>query len=194
MSFAPSESHPYFNRRMIVDEDDNISVAKEIKRKNRRKKIRHIINSCLTFTNRRIALPANLAAPQIRPFQWMISSYYLPEEYQAKSTQGQSPWYLLLRCMLIDLPEQLENGLSTSWRDYEVEDTGGTKFLPRDWGCWNFPQLKWGRRIVFSEQTRDEPRWLIGRWLVVAYLWSDSREWLRGVNVGNLISFNNAFW
>ncbi|KAK0726439.1 hypothetical protein B0T21DRAFT_350572 [Apiosordaria backusii] len=187
------ERHPYFHWRNAEDEDDNISAAKEIKRQNRRNKIQHFVKRCLTFTNLDLGQPANLAAPQARPFRWMISSYHTPEEYQAKSVWRQSPWYLLLRCMLIDLPEQLESGIGTSWRDCQVQEKGEMKFLTRKAGCSTFPRLKWGRRIVFSEQTKDEPRWLTGRWLIVAYLWSDSREWLRSANVKNLLSFQNAF-
>ncbi|KAK3986184.1 hypothetical protein QBC44DRAFT_248778 [Cladorrhinum sp. PSN332] len=126
---------------------------------------------------------------------WMISSYHIPEEYQAESVRPQSPWNLALRCMLIDLPEQLENGIGTSWRGHQVREKGETKFLIRKGGrCSTFPRLRWGRRIVFSEQTKDEPRWPTGRWLIVAYLWSDNREWLRSAKVENLISFQNAFW
>jgi hypothetical protein len=149
----------------------------------------------LTLTKPRTAPPANLAAPEIRRFQWAISSYYLPEGYQVNTERRQSPWYLLVRCLLVDLPEQLEDGLGTSWRDHRVQDTGETRLLTRRSYCSDFPPLRWGRRIVFSEQTSDgESRWLTGDWLFVAYLWSDNRAWLRCVDVGNLVSFDSAVW
>ncbi|KAK4167863.1 hypothetical protein QBC43DRAFT_202381 [Cladorrhinum sp. PSN259] len=183
----------YSDWRYAEAEDDNISTAREIKRQNRRNKFQHFVRRCLTFTNLNPEQPANIAAPQGRPFRWLISSYHLPEEYQAKSVYRDSPWYLLLLCMLVDIYEQLESGIGTSWRDCRVQETGEMKFLRRKDYCQRFPRLKWGRRIVFSEQTKEEPRWLTGRWLIVAYLWSDSREWLRSANVGNLLSFENAF-
>jgi len=189
-----NEEHPYFHWRNAEAEDDNISAAKEIKLQNRRNKIQHFVKRCLPFTNLDPGQPANLAAPQARPFRWMISSYHTPEEYQAESVRRHSPWHLLLRCMLIDLPEQLESGIGTWWRDCQVQEKGEMKFFTRTHFCYTFPRLKWGRRIVFSEQTKDEPRWLTGRWLIVAYLWSDSREWLQSANVGSLLSFQNAFW
>ena len=191
-----NEQHPYFHWRRPEIEDDNISAAKEIKRQNRRNKIQHSIKRCLPFTNVDSRQPANLAAPQTRPFKWMITSYHLPEEYQGASARQQSPWYLVLRCLLVDLFEQLENGIGTSWQDLQVQENDKTTgFLHLSRGnCSTFPRLRWGRRIVFSEQTNDEPRWLTGDWLIVAYLWSDDREWLRSAKAEDLISFQNAFW
>jgi hypothetical protein len=80
----------------------------------------------------------------------MISSHYFPEEYHAESLRNETPWYLLIRYLLIDLPEQLENRLGTvSWRDYQVKDySGETKFLTRK-STYSCPQLKWGLRIFF---------------------------------------------
>ena len=193
--FPPlDEIHQYFYWRKPQDEDDNIYVAKKAKQQNRRNEMRHFAKRCLTSTNLDPGQPANLAAPQARPFRWMISSYHTLEEYQAPNVRENSPWYLLLRCMLVDLPEQLEQGIGTSWRDCQVQEKGGMKFLTRGSNSSFFTRLKWGRRVVFSEQTKDEPRWFTGRWLIVAYLWSDSREWLRVANVGNLLSYQNAFW
>lgn len=120
----------------------------------------------------------------------MISSHYFPEHYHNESLRDQTPWYLLLRCLLIDLPEQLENGLGTvSWRDHQVK----VENVPRHWALNSHPQLKWGQRVVFSERTEEHPNWLTGRWLVVAYLWSDNREWARSENrIGKLVSLSNT--
>ncbi len=114
------ERHLYWDCRAIQDEDDNISTTKEIKRQNRRDKILHRVKRSLTFNA--TGQPLNLAAPEPRPFRWMISSYHLPPEYQAESVRSHSPWFLVLRCLLIDLPDQLENGIgtTTSWRDHQV--------------------------------------------------------------------------
>jgi len=194
----PLNGHPSFPFRELTHEDENISAAKKIKRQNRHAKTFHIIKSCLKFTNPGAGLPSNTVAPQVRDFPWMISSYYVPEEYQDESIREQTPWVVELRCMLIDLTRQLERGIGTSWRDHQVKDQSANEkeFLSRTPANYKrcFPSLRWGRRIVFSERAGEEPRYLTGNWLVVAYLWSDSREWLRNANVGNLISFNNVLW
>lgn len=182
---------PYFSRREPKYEDDNLYTAEGSRSSNRRNKVRHAIRR---LTNPGVAPPPNLLAPEARPFRWMITSHYLPQEYQPQNLRAKAPWFIFLRCLLVDLPVQLKHGLGTeSWRHHSVEPTGEIEFLTRK-EFKNYPQLKWGRRVVFSEQTREEPRWLTGQWLVVAYVWSESREWLRNVDVANLISFNNETW
>ena len=71
-----AEEHPYFDWRRPIDEDDNIPAAKEIKRQNRRNKIHHFIKRHLSFTNPdpKQPHPSNIPAPEVRPFNWMISS------------------------------------------------------------------------------------------------------------------------
>ncbi|KAB5577982.1 hypothetical protein GE09DRAFT_1052111 [Coniochaeta sp. 2T2.1] len=159
-------------------DDENKLIAKAIKRENRR-------------SLARIFLPKTLAAPQPRPFQWMISYHYFPEQYHAESIRNQTPWYLLLRCLFADLPEQLESGLGStvSWRDHQVKVEYPTSNSKRN----GFPLLKWGQRVVFSERTEEQPNWFTGRWLVVGYLWSDNREWARSEGrVGKLASPSNT--
>lgn len=188
----PKQHGPAFVERFATERDDNELIAKAINCQNRRSLARRtILRRLLLFPN-----PCNpLPVPPTRPFQWMIESHYFPEEYHAESLRNQAPWYLLLRCLLIDLPEQLENGLGTVlWRDYQVEDSSSeTEFLTRPWPLNR--QLKWGQRIVFSERTEEQPNWLTGRWLVVGYLWSDNREWAQTANrIGKLASFSNTIW
>jgi hypothetical protein len=127
--FPLDENHPYFHWRNAEDEDDNISAAKEMKCQNRRNKIQHFAKRYLSFTNLDPGQPANLTAPQARPLRWMISSYHTPDEYQAERVRGHSSWYLLLQCMLIDLPKQLKSGIGTWWRDCQVQEKGEIKFL-----------------------------------------------------------------
>ncbi|OIW26082.1 hypothetical protein CONLIGDRAFT_635831 [Coniochaeta ligniaria NRRL 30616] len=142
------------------------------------------------------SLPTNLAVPPTRPFQWEIASHYFPEGYHAKSLRFKAPWYLLLRCFLIDLPEQLGNGLDTvSWRDHQVKDSyycsASTQLRTYNRFISGSP-LKWGLRVVFSERSEGQPGWLIGRWLVVGWLFCNNPEWARSVNIGNLATPSNT--
>lgn len=115
----------------------------------------------------------------------MISSRHVAEGYAG--VEEKSPWHLLLQSLLLDLPEQLENGFGgTSWQDHLVGDPRDAKILKRNW--------KWSRRIVFSEQAKDESCWLTGRWLIVAYVWGESREMVENVDIKRLVSFGSAFW
>lgn len=193
----PKRHGATFTERYVHEEKDidNELIAKAFYGPDQRVKTRHVILRCLTLRNPRPSLPAKPAVPQTRPFHWKIATHYYPEEYHAESLRRQAPWYLLVRVFAIDLPEQLENGLDReSWRDHQVKDCSGeTQILTRN-GNYGCRQLKWGRRIVFSERTEEQPNWLIGRWLVVAYLWSDNQEWLRSANVGNLASLRNTVW
>ncbi|KAK3350182.1 hypothetical protein B0T25DRAFT_549989 [Lasiosphaeria hispida] len=199
-SISESRTHELcFTWHSIDNEDDNIFITKMAKHQTRQRRIRHTLSNCFTFTYLRPRPPADPATPQIRPFRWIITSCYLPQEYHAQTLQKQSPWYLLLRCMLTDLPGQLENGIGTPWRDHQLKDTRESKALApshsgihSDMRCSAFSKLRWGRRIVFSELSKDEPQYLTGRWLISAYLWSESREWLQNVDVRSLITFDNA--
>ncbi|KAB5563536.1 hypothetical protein GE09DRAFT_786350 [Coniochaeta sp. 2T2.1] len=188
----PKRHGPAWLERFDPEKDDNELAAKAINRQNRRSTARRtILRGLLSFTNPCTSLPITLAAPQPRPFQGLISSHYFPEQYHNESLRDQTPWYLLLRCLFIDLPEQLENGLGTvPWRDHKVK----VEDLTRDWANNSHSQLKWGQRVVFSERTEEQhPNWLTGRWLVVAYLWSDDREWARSENrIGKLVSLSNT--
>jgi hypothetical protein len=125
----------------------------------------------------------------------MIMTVHVPEEYHSADVEDYSPWYLVMRYLLVDLPGQPENLVNNSsqklWRNHRVEDQKGLKYLHRPPYIRGNHYLRWGRQIVFSEQAEEEPRPLIGRWLAVAYIWSDRREWLKNVDVRNLVSFSN---
>jgi hypothetical protein len=191
----PKQHGPAWKERFYPEIDDNKLIAKAINRQNRRSTARRTrLMRLLSFTNPGTSLPLTLAAPQPRPFRWMISSHYFPEEHHYTSLRNVTPWYLLLRCMFIDLPEQLENELGTvSWRDHQVKVENRTRVF--DSGNFDHPQLKWGQRAVFSERTEEYPNWLTGRWLVVAWLWSDNREWAWSENrVVKPVSLPNTVW
>lgn len=180
-------------------DNDNAAIARRIKRQNWRNKINHTLNRCLKLDNPPATPPTALDKPKNRPFRWMIQSYHVPEEYQAPDLRDFAPWYLVLRHLLVkfptqleNLPGQLENNVSVkAWRNHLVEDQKEPEYLQRPFhsrGC----HQKWGRRLVFSQQTEEEPRSLIGQWMVVAYIWSDSREWLKNIDARKLVSFSNA--
>ncbi|KAG7107974.1 hypothetical protein HYQ46_003645 [Verticillium longisporum] len=48
------------------------------------------------------------------------------------------------------------------------------------------------KNVCARADTRD-PCFSTGGWLIVAYVWGESFEWLRTVDVRKLISFNNAY-
>lgn len=50
-----------------------------------------------------------LVIPKKRPFKWMIMTFHPPEEYHSTDVEDYTPWYLVMRYLLVDLPEQLEN-------------------------------------------------------------------------------------
>lgn len=181
--------------RFPDDEDDNITIAKRAKRHNRRMRIDKVFDGMVEGVA--VGKPY-LAIPKKRAFRWMFMSFHAPEEYHAADVEDHAPWYLVMRYLLVDLPEQLENLENNvslkSWRNHPVEDPKGLKYLHRPPHVQGYFYQKWGRRIVFSEQAEEEPRSLTGRWLVVAYIWSDSREWLKNVDVRNLVSFGSALW
>lgn len=168
-------------------EDDNKAVARSIRRRN---KIKDLTRRLLSYMKLRIRVPENKPLPEERSFPWEISSYYMPVEYQTRSNHPWSPWFLAVRFMLADLPEQLKNGIGTSWRDHPVK-TG--PLHEAYWSKAAFTRLQWGVRMVFSEQDWEHPGWLMGRWLVVAYLWAGDYEWLNMANARNMITFENAF-
>lgn len=120
--------------RELWDGDENRHIAKQIQRKNGWNRMRYIISNCLklAFKDPRVTMPARLAAPEPRRFRWLISSHHVGPKYLTESLLRSSPWYMLLRCLLIDLPEQPENGINReleSWLHHGVDNPGETKFL-----------------------------------------------------------------
>lgn len=99
---------PSWLRREPADEDDNKYMAKRLRRQDRQNRIYHIVYSRLRLKSPFPMPPAALVVPKERPFKWTISSHHVAEAYQDISIRHQSPWYLLLRCLFLDLPEQTE--------------------------------------------------------------------------------------
>lgn len=125
----------------IAKEDENLTIAKSLKRHHRRNKIYHAVNSRLKLTNLLVTPPTVPAIHKKRDFRWSIWSCHVPKEFQAKKVRDYTPWYLVIRYLLVDLPEQLENVISMRpWRNHLVEDPKGPRYLnrlPCIQGCYN---------------------------------------------------------
>ncbi|KUI69763.1 hypothetical protein VM1G_11614 [Cytospora mali] len=181
---GPSSPSP--NIRLLGDEDDNNLNDEALRKRCRGGLLRYIARR---LTNRASSVPPPPCPPRV--FNWMITSCHFPEEYQADSLRRQTPWFIFFRflfCELNDIPS-----CADTWRRCEVHAPNDMEPPLRNARPLNYTNLKWGKRVVFSEQT-DDKQWLTGRWLVVAYVWAESREWLQHVNIGRLISFGNASW
>lgn len=175
-------------------EDLNVAITKRTRRHNRRVRFERVRATLFAAPSP----PATvLDIPKQRRWNWMIESCHFPEEYHAENVREYAPWCVAMRYLFVDLPEQLENPDTNlclkSWRDHLVEDPKGVSYLRRPIYSRGHHYLKWGRRIVFSEQARDGRGTLTGRWLAAAYVWSDSREWLKNINVKTLVSFRNVW-
>lgn len=96
--------------------------------------------------------------------------------------------------MAIDLEDELQEGNIKAWRDFPV-----STFLTRDavksdktFFCRSV--CKYGRRIIFSEVSRSS-KYLTGRWLVIAYVWCDSKDqlsnfdWMSHISVDTLYGY-----
>lgn len=129
----------------------------------------------------------------------------------------------MVRHLLVDdLPKQMANDFElaemTWWRahmievvdpghaeDDEDDDTkdakknkgsGDRDVYQRSW-LWDreFHRMQCAKRFVFSKyQTADEPASLTGKWLVVAYLYAESRQVLEKLDVKELPTLLDSYW
>ncbi|OIW26335.1 hypothetical protein CONLIGDRAFT_716645 [Coniochaeta ligniaria NRRL 30616] len=178
--------------RRPEEEDDNQFVAEKISQQNLRTQLRYWL------TMRAVPPSELLPRPEARKFQWMIESHHVADGYQTSHHVGaevetwrqSSPWGMVVRCFLLDLPQQLENRDAVSWPRHQVFRAGASDM--KEWEPREL-EFRWARRIVFSEENEGQPGWLAGRWLVVVYLWAKDSEWVRTADVRSLLSFNGAF-
>ncbi|KAH9231937.1 hypothetical protein K456DRAFT_403168 [Colletotrichum gloeosporioides 23] len=123
------------------------------------------------------------------PFQWMISSNHVVPGFDHPSKQENSPWYLLLRFMLMDLPHQIMHDISLqSWAEHPAPQNKAALQRPTDIAPYGKRHQRWGRRFLFSLPASCQSHESDGKWLVVAYLWGESKEWLETVDIGELIA------
>ncbi|KAK1774186.1 hypothetical protein QBC45DRAFT_52031 [Copromyces sp. CBS 386.78] len=198
--------------RMAWFEDDNIDFCSGIQSSWPQEKPDQLSG----FVSGSGAPVCALAKPPIRHFKWVVESRHFPPGFQAsKSLQEQSPWSMCVRYLMDDFPSEwtrcagyaskLEHNTSIAGLPNLLEDDDAGVFSWRNHQITSriedprlyfssapeSPNRRWGRRIVFSERLK-EGRWLMGKWLVVAYLWCDDahREWLRNldVDVGDLVA------
>ncbi|TPX13427.1 uncharacterized protein E0L32_006157 [Thyridium curvatum] len=174
--------------RDINNEDDNKAIAKRYKR--HQAKNRNQFSPTKVAEDRELStslLPSPIPKP--RSFKWVTETHHVPAEFQTKKLRGKAPWYLHLRFLMTNLPEQLSEDSSgvKSWRDRAVK--GGKVFRRYSLGS----NLIWGRRCVFSEREIGYPYWLTGNWLVVAYLWGTSKAWVQQADIRDLVSFDSTY-
>ncbi|KAK3945260.1 hypothetical protein QBC46DRAFT_433462 [Diplogelasinospora grovesii] len=107
----------------------------------------------LLNTNKTLAVAATpyKPIPETRQFKWLISSQHVAEGYQDTSLGLQSPWFVTLRCLMLDLSDlQSEMSLQT-WRDHLVPCPKDGEFARARSGC-SPRNMKWGRRIVIEHR------------------------------------------
>ncbi|KAK3379567.1 hypothetical protein B0T24DRAFT_612292 [Lasiosphaeria ovina] len=186
-------------KRHASSEDQNWVIARSLKaqylRDMRRYRFQCFLGKLSPFPapSPAPAPPTKPVCPSTRPFKWLISSHHVPQEYHGwKRLRDQAPWYLQLRFLFVDMPKQLrsEGGIYL-WRDNMVEHLSGSVIEKSQRSSRR--HLKFAKRLVFSVQANDQHHSLAGRWLVVCYLWGQSREWIQNVNIRSLVSFGSAF-
>ncbi|KAK1777144.1 hypothetical protein QBC45DRAFT_331301 [Copromyces sp. CBS 386.78] len=150
--------------------------------------------------------------PAIRDFKNIMVSFHFPKEILRKPECIPNPteWFVELRHFFVDLPQQLGQleefsmmtanaGTTTEndedvrslahWKDYQIPDgaAGESSVTAKDHSHhWRYPNLKCVRRIVFSQRAKDG-KWLIGRWMVVAYVFASTPEALQQLDWCQLI-------
>jgi hypothetical protein len=122
---------PTWLKRREADEDENKHLIKKIITQSRRNRARQFLSSCLRLERPLTSSPAPQALPEERQFRGRITSQHVPEEYHSPNLRRQSPWYMLLRCVCIDL-EQLKNATAArSWRWTSLKTVHGLTMDPR---------------------------------------------------------------
>ncbi|SPQ23447.1 efa6b71e-b33f-4783-b0f6-6da7271c2635 [Thermothielavioides terrestris] len=132
--------------------------------------------------------PAKYGGESPRRFEWLVESEHFPVGFQRPQAQYLAAWRVLVRCLFQSLPSTLEVS-QLPWRLFPV--LPGEQAEP----CRGPIGRSLGscRRVVFSELTDDERRRPCGNWLMVAYVWSDDRDWVEGADVRRLISRDTYF-
>ncbi|KAM0342836.1 hypothetical protein ACHAPU_009200 [Fusarium lateritium] len=175
--------------RCLNDEDDNQFLAHMIKRQNRSKKLKHTICSMIHLKRPSSSPPVVLVAPKQRGFNWTIETWHAPRVHHPIDLQRKSPWKVCLRFMATDIENELKDGAVKNWRDSPVSRTGVLKDHEIS-SCSVFRQCR--RRDVFSEMS-SSGTYLVGRWLVVAYVWCDSRDQLNNLDWMSHISVDTMY-
>ncbi|KAF5667858.1 hypothetical protein FHETE_5544 [Fusarium heterosporum] len=175
--------------RYLNDEDDNQFLAHSIKRQNRSEKLKHTVCSIMHLKLPSSSPAAVLVAPKQRGFNWTIETWHAPRAYHPKDLRRKSPWIVCLRFLATDMENELEDGAMKNWRDSPVLRVGVVKDNEASY-CSLYRQFR--RRVVFSEIS-SSGKYLIGRWLVVAYVWCDSRDQLNTFDWTSHISVDTMY-
>jgi hypothetical protein len=180
--------------RKYSEEDDNQFLASRTKRQNHIEGLKHTLR-CIKNLKLPSSLPANvLVAPRQRGFNWVVDTWHAPKTYHPKDMQFKAPWMFSLRFMTINFEDELEEGNIKAWRDFPVSTFLTRDAVKSDKTFFCVPSRKYGRRIIFSEVSRSE-KYLTGRWLVVAYVWCNSKDrlckfdWMSHISVDTLYGY-----
>ncbi|KAF4954077.1 hypothetical protein FSARC_12244 [Fusarium sarcochroum] len=179
--------------RTIEEEDDNQYLAHTVKRQNRRNKIRHALDSIKHLSRPSSSPTTILAEPKRRNFTWSLETWHASSPYHHHDMRDVSPWLVHLRFLALDLPTQLqEQGGIKEWRNFPVSDELVESLGEKDKIISCSSYKKHGRRIIFSEVS-DKGDYLTGRWLVVAYVFCDTRDRLKDFDWMGHVSYDTAY-
>ncbi|KAF4921298.1 hypothetical protein CGCVW01_v006144 [Colletotrichum viniferum] len=130
------------------------------------------------------------------PFKWKVSSFHVAPGFQTR--RAASPWRLLLVSMLVDPHQEKTDGTLQSWDD--EEDHLVPEALTRQPlnSPTNEPNQKWVRRTVFTDVAPQKSDGMfcvgnpecVGNWLIAAYVWGESQEWVDSVDIRRLAAFS----
>ncbi|KAJ4270350.1 hypothetical protein NW762_002029 [Fusarium torreyae] len=179
--------------RTIEEEDDNQYLAHKVKCQNRRIKVRHALESIKSLKRPSSSPTSVRAEPKKRSFNWALDTWHAPSAYHHHDMRKISPWLVHLRFLALDLPIQLQEEEDIKqWRNLPVSDELMESLGEKD-KTISCPDLqKHGRRIIFSEMS-DKEDYLTGRWLVVAYVWCDTKDRLSDFDWMSHISYDTAY-
>ncbi|KAK3324153.1 hypothetical protein B0T19DRAFT_402405 [Cercophora scortea] len=176
-------------------EDANIELVKEVTERNRKAQKR--CSRKRFWTARLYKRPPRLLSPVPgpRPFRWLIESTHFAHGYgRTEARKNISPWVLYFRCLLVDFPTQMIDAANPApWRGHPPSSPSEKavacfrhgEYCINDCTCGH-GHPTWGRRVVFSEHSRADPRAQVGNWLVVVYILADNRRWVEEVDVRSL--------
>lgn len=183
--YVPHRLDPLVRARLFDRaslEDDNNALMERTERQNRRARV-------LRYFSRSSVPRAVSTLPKMRVFRWSINCMLVPETHHSTNEPwAKALWIVCVRFMFIDVCQELEDRSPHGvyhWRDHQTEPMVERKVNPF--------AGKPGRRFVFSQYGFDYGhRMLKGKWLVVAYVWGESQEWLESVDERELVSWGRT--
>ncbi|KAK4217488.1 hypothetical protein QBC37DRAFT_384432 [Rhypophila decipiens] len=107
-----------------------------------------------------------------RDWKWPITSGFVPSEYHQRPSKA--PWRIAMRCLLVDLPSQVnDNAEPIPWKSH--------------------PSPPGVTELSSPQEVRDKSRSLTGAWLVIVYISAKDRKWLAKADERTLITKENLY-